>query len=136
MRITLDHPHRDRQALSLLHHTTAIQHEAMFSPDSKGPAILNPVNHPHCVFLNNLTIFLGISNKIRFHYSQPSTRQSTGFSSSTTSSSAYNHNYEKQEISGRFINKRKLQKLLKDRFGNDYQLHVCQTIIVYTQEDH
>ncbi|KAK1508841.1 hypothetical protein CABS01_08071 [Colletotrichum abscissum] len=34
MRITLDHPHRDRQALSLLHHTTAIQHEAMFSPDS------------------------------------------------------------------------------------------------------
>ncbi|KAK1706631.1 hypothetical protein BDP67DRAFT_528669 [Colletotrichum lupini] len=59
-----------------------------------------------------------------FSYSQPSTRQSTGFSSSTTSSSAYNHNYEKQEISGRLINKRKLQKLLKDRFGSDYQLHM------------
>ncbi|KAK1528643.1 uncharacterized protein CCOS01_06477 [Colletotrichum costaricense] len=59
-----------------------------------------------------------------FNYSQPSTRQNTGFSSSATSSSAYSHSYGKQEISGRFINKRKLQKLLKDRFGNDYQLHM------------
>ncbi|KAG7044395.1 hypothetical protein JMJ77_0003857 [Colletotrichum scovillei] len=64
------------------------------------------------------------SRNDNFNYSQPSTRQSTGFSSSATSSSAYSHSYEKQEIAGRFINKRKLQKLLKDRFGNDYQLHI------------
>ncbi|KAK1624825.1 hypothetical protein BDP81DRAFT_436546 [Colletotrichum phormii] len=59
-----------------------------------------------------------------FSYSQPSTRQSTGFSSTATSSSAYSRSYGQQEIAGRFINKRKLQKLLKDRFGNDYQLHM------------
>ncbi|KAK1960829.1 hypothetical protein LZ32DRAFT_108280 [Colletotrichum eremochloae] len=57
-------------------------------------------------------------------YSQPSSRQSTGFSSSTTSTGrTSNYRYE-QEISGRFIDRRKLQRLLKDEFGNRYQLQL------------
>ncbi|KAK2001142.1 hypothetical protein LX36DRAFT_373682 [Colletotrichum falcatum] len=57
-------------------------------------------------------------------YSQPSSRQSTGFSSSSTSTGrSSNYRYE-QEISGRFIDKKKLQRLLRDEFGNKYQLQL------------
>ncbi|KAK2050085.1 hypothetical protein LZ31DRAFT_548871 [Colletotrichum somersetense] len=57
-------------------------------------------------------------------HSQPSNRQSTGFSTSTHSSGR-NSNYScEQEIAGRYVDKRKLQRLLKSEFGNEYQLQL------------
>ncbi|KAF6809278.1 hypothetical protein CMUS01_13717 [Colletotrichum musicola] len=58
-------------------------------------------------------------------HSQNSSRQSTGFSQSTTSSSESSANYPySKEISGQFVDKRKLQALLRDEFDNDYQLQI------------
>ncbi|KAK1454902.1 hypothetical protein CPAR01_01600 [Colletotrichum paranaense] len=57
-------------------------------------------------------------------YSPASSRRSTGFSS-TSSSSTYRRIYgEEQMIEGRYIDRRKLQELLKDRFGHQYRLQM------------
>ncbi|OHE95974.1 hypothetical protein CORC01_08667 [Colletotrichum orchidophilum] len=79
--------------------------------------------------MNYFTALFSISPRSTYYrgdndgYSQPSSPQSTGFPS-TTSSSAYSRGHAQQDIAGRFVNKRKLQRLLEDRFGHDYQLHM------------
>ncbi|KAK2028468.1 hypothetical protein LX32DRAFT_653153 [Colletotrichum zoysiae] len=60
-------------------------------------------------------------------HSQPSNRQSTGFSTSTDSSGRKSNYSCEQEIAGRYVDKRKLQQLLKDEFGNEYQLQRITT---------
>lgn len=57
--------------------------------------------------------------------SQTSNHPSTGFSSSSLPSRKSARYPHEQEIAGRFIDERKLQQLLNDEFGNDYQLQVC-----------